>query len=164
MLTVGSVGGARLKEAECQGWAAVDLSAEAAPLYLDLTYDYDGGKIFGVPNPSRVMNPEYESWLILNSRPFREGFHLSFMEIGYPYDYQQCQLLTNEFASLCLPGGNRRSSPTFGVRQPDPSAGASGLAAHRGVIDCTLPGEACSAGAVPFSGTRVFRRYSFPIR
>ena len=74
------------------------------------------------------------------------------------------QLLTNEFASLCLPGGNRRSSPTFGVRQPDPSAEASGLAAHRGVIDCTLPGEACSAGAVPFSGTRAFRRYSFPIR
>ena len=74
------------------------------------------------------------------------------------------QLLTNEFASLCLPGGNRRSSPTFGVRQPDPSAEASGLAAHRGVIDCTLPGEACSTGAVPFSGTRAFRRYSFPIR
>ena len=120
MLTVGSVGGARLKEAECQGWAAVDLSAEAAPLYLDLTYDYDGGKIFGVPNPSRVLNPEYESWLILNSRPFREGFHLSFMEIGYPYDYQQYEMPSEDHPAgavkirYAYPGGSSALTVTAG--------------------------------------------------
>ncbi|MBQ9827154.1 MAG: DUF4214 domain-containing protein, partial [Lachnospiraceae bacterium] len=106
ILSPGSVGGARLKDENLCNWACVELQVKKIPLYIDITYDLDGGVLKSGQLPKKVLNhrgyfnggTNYEKYLVFSTRPVKEGNHLDFMAgVKNEYDYYSFERVSEEY-------------------------------------------------------------------
>ena len=96
VITWGSQGGARLvddpgTDDDESKWASVDFTDGWAPLYIDITYELDGGTILSGANPTKILNPKQFTYLKFSTRPYKEGAWLSGMTREYGTNVYPCK-------------------------------------------------------------------------
>lgn len=96
LITWGSQGGARLvddpgTDDDESKWASVDFTAGWAPLYIDITYELDGGTILSGANPTKILNPKQFTYLKFSTRPYKEGAWLSGLTREYGTNVYPCE-------------------------------------------------------------------------
>ncbi|MBQ5441758.1 MAG: fibronectin type III domain-containing protein, partial [Firmicutes bacterium] len=60
-------------------------------LYIDITYELDGGTILSGANPTKILNPKQFTYLKFSTRPYKEGAWLSGLTREYGTNVYPCE-------------------------------------------------------------------------